>query len=274
MSPDIAFQRSSRRHRHRARDGLALALVVAGLGLLTVIGIGLLTVGYGARREAIAVKADVAAMLAAEAGYEKAVYWMSQQQDILSALQQGTTGTTGSVTFPDSACTYGISLYTFAGTRPVLRVVSEGRSGVFARNVDVLVVQAISGWDMGLCQVPSGATDTVAVNFTSGEIIDMPISINEVDDSPDVRDIYINGTPRFLRPVAMGESRTTQGGSDKYRDVIDLFEEGIYFDQPMTKVTDESSVQTKVDRFRNSTKSQFCFTPACTASLSGSILKS
>ena len=262
----IPSSEQPRRRAHR-QAGLALALVVAGLGILTVLGVGLLTIAYGARHEAIVVKADVAAMLAAEAGYEKAVHWMSQQQDLLSALQQGVPGTSGSVTFPDSSCTYGIDLYTFVGTRPIFRIVSAGRSGIFARNVDVLVVQAISGWDMGMCRVPSGATQTIPVNFASGEVIDMPISINELDDHPDARDIHISGSPRFLEAVAMGESRMTSGGSDKYSSVMSLFEGGIYFDQPTTKVTDADSVQTKVNRFRDSTKAEYRFTPVCTASL-------
>ncbi len=262
---------SAEKRRRAPTKGLVLVIVVAGLTILAMVGIGLLNIAYGARREAVALKADVAAMLAAEAGYEKAVYWMSQQQDILSALQQGVPGTTGSVDFPGSSCVYGINLFTFVGTRPVFQIVCEGHSGVFARNVDVLVVQAISGWDMGLCRVPSGPTETIPVNFTSGEIIDMPISINKQDDNPDMRDIHISGVPRFLEAVAMGESRTTSGGADKYGDVMGLFEGGIYFNQPTTKVTDEDSVQTKVDRFRDSTKAECRFTPVGTAALSNSL---
>ncbi len=255
------------RHPSPRPRGLALVIVVAGLAILMVLGFGLLTIAFGARREAISVKGEMAAMLAAEAGYEKAVHWMSQQQDILSALQQGVPGTTGTVTFPDSSCTYGINLYTFVGTRPVFRVVCDGRSGTFARNVDVLVVQAISGWDMGMCRVPSGPTSTIPVNFANGEIIDMPISINKMNDYPDGRDIHISGSPTFLKAVAMGESRKTQGGTDKYSDVMGLFKGGIYFDQPMTKVTDEASVQSKVNRFRDSTKAEYRYAPVCTASL-------
>ncbi len=254
--------------RQGRRKALALLVVVGGMSVLTVLGFGLLAVSYGARREAAVLKAETAAMLAAEAGYERAVHWMSQQQDILSALQQGIPGTTGSIRFPDSSCTYGTNLYTFVGTRPIFRIVCEGRSGMFARNVDVLVVQAVSGWDMGMCRVPSGASSTLPVNFSSGEILDMPISINDLGDQPDDRDIHISGSPRFLKPVAMGESRKTQGGADKYSGIMGLFEDGIYFDQPATKVTDEASVQTKVNRFRDSTKAQYRFTPVCTVSLS------
>ena len=243
------------------RAGLALGLVVMCLGILTVLGVGLLAVGHGTRRQAASTKADLAAMLAAEAGYEKAVFWMSQQQDMLSALYQGVPGTSGTVTFPDSSCSYQISLFTFAGSRPVLRVACAGKSGVFERHVDVLVVQAISGWDMGMCRVPTGATSTSPVNFTTGEVIDMPLSINKMNDSPDKRDIHIIGSPDFQQPVAMGESQHTAGGADKYGGVMDLFSDGIYFNQPTTKVTDEQSVQKKVDRFRDSTKVEYRFKP-------------
>ncbi|MBN1360400.1 MAG: hypothetical protein JW993_07405 [Sedimentisphaerales bacterium] len=247
--------------RSRAR-GVALGLVVVSLGVLSALGVGLLAVGYGARRQAVSAKAELAAMLAAEAGYEKAVFWMSRQQDMLSTLQQGAPGATGAVVFPDGSCTYQVSLFTFIGARPVYRVLCRGESGAFEKTVDVLVVQAVSGWDMGMCRIPSSASGTDEVNFVSGELIDMPISINKLDDYPDLRDIYISGSPDFEAPVAMVESRYTSGGSDKYSGVIGLFDDGIYFNQPTSKITDESSVQTKINRFRTSTKTQYCLTPS------------
>jgi hypothetical protein len=206
-------------------------------------------------------------MLAAEAGYEKAIYWMSQQQDMLSALQKGVAGTSGSLNFTDGDCDYQIQLFTFVGYRPVYRVISNGHSGVFNRTVDVLVLQAMSGWDMGMCRVLFGGTKTSSVNFASGEIIDLPLHINNLHDSPDYRDIYISGSPQFLRPVAMGESRHTDVGSDKYASVMGLFDGGIYFDQPDSRVTDEASIQTKVDRFKDSTKTQFQFEPTAKADI-------
>lgn len=247
------------------RTGIVLGIVVIFLGMISALGVGLLAVGYGARRQAISTHAEFAAMLAAEAGYEKAVFWMSRQQDMLSTLQQGAPGASGAVTFPDSSCTYQVSLFAFVGARPVYRVVCRGRSGAFEKTVDVLVVQAVSGWDMGMCRAPTGATTTTEVNFVSGEVIDMPISINKLDDYPDRRDIYIWGSPEFLAPVAMGESRLAAGGSDKYWDVMGLFGGGIYFNQPASKITDAESVQTKITRFRTSTEPEYCFTPSATS---------
>jgi len=247
---------------------MSLALVVMAVAILSTLGVGLLTVGYGARREAIAAKAEVAAMLAAEAGYEKAIFWMGQQQDMLSALQQGSPGTSGSLVFPDSSCTYAVSLFTFVGSRPVFRVAADGHSGIFDRRVDVLTVQMISGWDMGGCRIPISSTSTDEVSFVNGETLDMPIHINKADDYPDTRDIFISGSPDFLQPVAMGESRYTTGDSDKYSGVMNLFDGGIYFDQPASRITDESSVQSKVNRFRDSTKSQYRFTPNAGAGVS------
>jgi hypothetical protein len=127
-------------------------------------------------------------------------------------------------------------------------------------------MQAISGWDMGMCRVPSGAnkTSSYPVYFADGEIVDIPLHINDLRDSPDYRDIYITGDPRFLRDVAMGESQETDGGADKYAGVMDTFEGGICFDQPDSRVTDDASVEMKVERFKNATNPQYQFTPVAT----------
>jgi hypothetical protein len=250
------------------RYGSVLVLLVVYLVVLTALGVGLLTVAYGVRHRAIALKNEAVAMLAAEAGYEKAIFWMSQQKDMLSALQEDTPGTTGTVNFADGYCDYKIEFFTFIGARPVYRVISEGHSGMFNRTVDVRVVQAISGWDMGQCRVPSGSSSTQAVYFVNGETIDMPLHINKLNDSPDNRDIYISGSPNFLRPVGMGESRYTGSGTDKYASVMGLFKGGIYFDQPDSRITDESVILGKVERFKDSTAAAYRFTPTAPASVS------
>ncbi len=69
-------------------SGSVLALVIIAMVLLTVMGMGLLSVAYGVRLDAIRLKNETVARLAAEAGYEQALYWMSQQQDMLSAIQK------------------------------------------------------------------------------------------------------------------------------------------------------------------------------------------
>ena len=246
----------------RKKCGSVLVLIVVSLVTLAALGLGMLTVAYGVRHQATVLKNEAMAMLAAEAGYEKAVFWMSRQMDMLSALQSGTPGTSGTMSFPNSDCDYRIEFYTFIGSRPIYRIISNGRSGAFNRTVDVRVVQAISGWDMGMCRVPSGSSSTYPVHYANGEIIDIPIHINNLNDNPDDRDIYISGSPQFLQTVAMGESRHTAGGSDKYASAMSFFDGGIYFDQPDSRITDEASVQTKVGRFEASTKAQFNFTPA------------
>jgi len=225
-------------------------------------------VGYGARLHAIQIKTEAVAMLAAEAGYEKAIFWMGQQEDMLSTLQQSIEGTSGTIDFESGSCDYQMEFYTFIGSRPVYRITSNGHSGKFNRTVEVLVVQAVSGWDMGMCRVATGPTSTSPVYFADGETIDMPLHINNLKDNPDERDININGSPQFLQPVGMGESRHTTGDVDKYASVMSLFEEGIHFDQPDSRVTDQASIQTKVDRFQQSTKPEFQFTPAGGASVS------
>ena len=254
------------------RSGSALALVIIAMVLLTVMGMGLLSVAYGVRLDAIRLKNEAVARLAAEAGYEQALYWMGQQKDMLSALQKGVAGTSGNLTFQDGGCDYQIQLFSFAGSRPIYRIISAGHSGVFNRTTDVLVIQAVSGWDMGMCRVPKDSTSTQEVYFRGGDIMDMPIHINNLKKEPE-RDIYINiakyGSPRFLEEVGMGESRY-DGKTDKYSSVIGLFEDGISFDQPNCKITDEDTIQSKVDRFKDSTDADYKLTPTASSSVTGS----
>ena len=256
---------------HSSRKGSALVLVTVCIVILSTLGLGMLAVSYGVRHNAIKLKNETIAMLAAEAGYEQAVFWMSQQKDMLSSLYSEDTGTIGTLNVPQGSCDYKVGLYTFVGSRPVYRIVSNGHSGSFTRTVDVLVLQATSGWDMGKCEVPTGSTSTTKVYFANGEIIDMPLHINDFEDVPDTIDIHIKGDPQFLQAVSMGESRYAGGaGADKYASVISTFDNGIYFNQPNNKVTDEDIVQDKIDRFKNSTKLLYRFTPVATASVSNS----
>ncbi|HBG28336.1 MAG: hypothetical protein A2Y10_19770 [Planctomycetes bacterium GWF2_41_51] len=250
------------------KNGSVLILVVVAMMIMSVFGAGMLAIAYGTRQQAIKQKNETAALLAAEAGYEKAVFWMSQQQDMLTTLYNGSPGTTGTLNFTGADCDYTINFYAFIKARPVYRIVSNGHSGMFNRTVDTLVMQAISGWAMGKCRVPTGSSSTSAVNYVDGEIIDMPLQINKLlGESSDEKDIYIIGNPQFLQPVAMGESRYTTGGSDKYSTVMGLFQQGIYFNQPDSRVVDEATVQSKVNRFRDSTAAAYRFTPTAVASV-------
>jgi len=249
------------------RNGSSLVLVAMSLVILSFLGIGMLKVAWGVRHNAIKMKNETISMLAAEAGYEKAIFWMSQRQDMLSALQKGEAGTTGGLKLPSGDADYQIMLYTFAGSRPVYRVVSNGSCGQFTRTVDVLVIQAISGWDMGRCMVPTGTSSTSKVYFKSDEIIDMPLHINDQKDSPDDIDIYLSGDPEFLQTVGMGESRLNSKSVDKYKDEIDKFDNGILFDQPDNRITDESTTKGKIERFKDSTKVQYRLKPVPNASV-------
>jgi hypothetical protein len=248
------------------RCGSVLALAVVALVVLSILGMGLLTISYGVRHQALMLENEATSMMVAEAGYEQAVFWMSQQQDVLTSVLNSAPGTTGTITFPTGYCNYSIALYTILGSRPIYRIVSNGNSGTFNRTVDVLVMQAISGWEMGQCRVPIGPATTADVYFISGEVIDMPLHINQnSDDNPYVADIYVLGDPQFLQEVCMGESRYDPSGGDKYSDIIGLFSDGIYFNQPASRITDEDSLQSQVDRFQNSTNPSYQFTPIASA---------
>ncbi|MGA2171664.1 MAG: type II secretion system protein [Sedimentisphaerales bacterium] len=250
-----------------ASRGFILPLVIVAMVILSILAIGAMMASYGARIQAVSTKAQTEAMLAAEAGYERAIFWMSQQTDIFGALQSG--GGTGTINFGTSNCSYQVGFSGYIGAKPVFKVTSTGTSGMptFSRIVDVNVMQETSGWAEALCRIPSGTTNTDPVYFGNGEVIAMPLHINNANDNPDQRDIWIStsgGSPRFLQKVEMGESRNTSGGSDKYSDVMSCFEDGIVFDQPGVHITDETAVQSKIARFHDSTAAAYIFTPATT----------
>ena len=119
---------------------------------------------------------------------------------------------------------------------------------------------------MGKCRIPTGTSSDGPVYFADDEILDIPIHINNLKDSPDNIDIYITGAPQFKQKVEMGESRKA-GNYDKYSSVIGLFQNGIYFDQPDVRITDEAAVKSKVNRFRDSTDPLYRFVPVGTAAI-------
>jgi hypothetical protein len=243
----------------RHRGGFALVFVVVMMVILMLIGTALLTITYGMRLRAIKLKGQTVAMLAAEAGYEQGMFWMSQQSDILGSLQNPSSGSTGSLNFGNSSCTYAVQPYDYIGQKPVFEVISTGLCGRQKRTVDVFVIQDVSGWDMGMCKIPDGSSSTQGVYFGGNEVIDMKIHINNTPPASE-RDIYIDGSPQFLQQVEMGESRY-YGGSDKYAGVMNLFQGGIIFDQPDTRITDKAAIDSKLNRFRDSTTQAYRFTP-------------
>ncbi|MBN1125854.1 MAG: hypothetical protein JXA82_12665 [Sedimentisphaerales bacterium] len=247
-------------HRKAQKRGSVLGLAMIMIAMLSILGAGLLMVSFGASQQTAMIQNEAAAISAAEAGYEKAIFWMSKQSDMLSALQEAEAS--GTLDFGNSSSNYQIDLRAFIGSSPVYEITSVGASGRFTRTINVQIIQAVGGWSMGMCRVPSGATSTYPVSYTSGEIIDMPVHINSYADPQDTeRDINLSGDPIFVRSVSMGESRYSSGGYDKYKSVINYFDNGIYFNQPSSRITDSETVQKKVDRFVDSTKPQYRYTP-------------
>ena len=245
------------------KPGSAIVLVVFVIVLLSIMGVGLLSLSYGARLNAIRIKNETVATLAAEAGYEKAVFWMAQQDDMLFRMKSGGAYTPPKpIIFENSTCTYTVQFNSFIGSKPIYKITSIANVGQAQRAVEVLVSQDVGGWDMGMCRVPNGTDSTEKVNFANGEIIDMPIHINSYRDKFDSEiDIHIIGNPTFLRPVSMSESRTSSGGADKYSGVMNCFSAGIDFLQPDSQITDEVAIANKVAKFETNTIQQFRFKP-------------
>jgi hypothetical protein len=224
-----------------------------------MIGLALLKVSGGRLAETVRIKSLESASAAAEAGYEKAVFWMSQQIDVLDAME--TANQTVSISFPQSSADYKISFANFVGARPVFKLEANGYHGIYQKTITAYLVQAVAGWEMGKCRIVSDSSQTTQVSFVNGEIIAMPIHINDLKDNPDSVDIYISGSPKFLEHVSMGESRHTSGGSDKYSSLIKLFPQGISFNQPASRIVDPTTISIKKQRFYEATNPAYCFTP-------------
>jgi hypothetical protein len=260
-------------------SGSAIVLVLFIIVLLSIIGVGLLNLSYGARLNAIRMKNETVATLSAEAGYEKAVFWMAQQDDMLYKMKSDGSYT-DSFVFDNSTCTYTVRFNSFIGSRPIYKITSISDVGQAQRAVEVLVAQEIGGWDMGMCRVPDDkgkynngtygtTTNTTPVNFADKEEFDTPIHINSYgNDKFDTEiDIHILGKPKFLRPVSMSESRTSSGGADKYSGVVNCFRAGIDFLQPDSQITNEDIIEDKVEKFADNTKNDYKFTPVASNSV-------
>ena len=96
------------RKAQSSRAGSALALAMILILILSLIGLSMLTAAEDVQMHTVRIKRETAASAAAEAAYERAVFWMSQQPDLFLALDQATPQ--GTVTFPDSHGSYQIRL--------------------------------------------------------------------------------------------------------------------------------------------------------------------
>ena len=242
----------TRQNAYDTNRGSILAVVVLCIVLLTILGLGMLQVAYANKLRAIRVKNATIARMTAEAGYEQGAVWMGQQANLLRSLAISAPGKTGTVGFPGSSAGYNIECHAYFGMQPMFRIISDGQCGNSKQTIDVLVSQAVGGWDMRLCRVPNSPWTTRPEYFMDGEVIDMPMHVN-CNGSPQdrFRDIYVSGNPLFLRSVSMGESRYARTRSrDKYGDIINLFRGGIYFNQPNTDIGNHEKLTARVERFK------------------------
>lgn len=261
-----------RKIRNAQAKGAALLLVAIAVAILAIMGTGLMTLSYGVRSQAIRTKNEAKALLAAEAAYERAVFWMSKQVDLLNVLKTNPGGLANPDPMPkfgESSSDYTIKLYKYFNSRPVYLVQASGHVGQVNRKIESFLFQAIGGWD-GTHRVPSSPTASVQWPFATGEVLDIPIHVNKANDSPDVRDVNIIGSPRFLQRVEFGETK-----GDKYSSsIVKLFEAGVTFNQPDNKISNKFAIKSRVDRFRqtiqdNGNPAAFILTPVKSTDVPG-----
>ncbi len=269
------------------RKGYAIVFVAIAILILTILGMGLLSIAYGTRLQAIRFHTETIAKMAAEAGYENAIHWMNDQPDVLSAMipglkkkNRGRSGTKvrkvvtekGSGSLPEGIFSYTIDFDHFMGHLPVFRIVSRGSYKQIEHTVEAKVVQSIFGLDVGRCEIPIGpfVSNFEKMYFEENDVLDMPIHISGNADRTFDRnaDIYIKGKPHFKQKVSVSESRfmTSGRGSDKYKRYLSLFDSGLYFCQPQSNIATFSkmgkgnvAIKDKTERFSNFTKTTFNF---------------
>jgi hypothetical protein len=259
MSQRISKMTGFQYKLRKKNGGSVLALAMILTVLMTLTGFAILKAAEGRTLLAVRIKSHESASSAAEAGYEKAVFWMGQQVDMLAALTSAQKS--GNLNFAQSSADYDVTLANFVNSCPVFKVQATGHCGIYQKTIEAYVVQAVAGWEMGQCRIPSNANQTAEVSFLTGEIIAMPIHINNLNDNPDKRDIYISGSPSFQEHISMGEDRYTSGGSDKYSTVMSLFTKGISFSQPSSRIYDTAVVAEKIELFRTVTNPTYRLTP-------------
>jgi hypothetical protein len=271
-------------------NGSILVMASTAVFFLTILGLSVLTAAYGARLRSARLRSETIAKLAAEAGYEDAIYWMNSKADVLSAMAAGgrggsysgfrtrkIKGESSTKLFPNSRFEYTISFNRFWGSQPVYKIVSNGYCRQFSRTIEAFVVQEVSGWDMGMCKIPVGVQSFARAYFTGRDVVDMPIHINcENWPEDSMADIYIwrRDNLQFSHKVSVEESRYTWWGrnKDKYSSLIDLFDKGIYFDQPPNRVSSSPGVAEKVSRFASNTLPAFRFSGGNGPTVSPSVL--
>ncbi|MCK5171929.1 MAG: hypothetical protein KAR47_00970, partial [Planctomycetes bacterium] len=143
------------------RKGSVLVFVAMAILVLTILGLGLLSIAYGTRLRAIMYQKETIAKMAAEAGYENAIRWMNDQPDVLAAMlpaanskgrgggswNQRASTEKGSGSLTDGEFSYAIDFDHFMGHLPVFRIISKGKYKQREHAVEARVIQSIYGLD-------------------------------------------------------------------------------------------------------------------------------
>ncbi|MBC8392817.1 MAG: hypothetical protein H8E17_09680 [Deltaproteobacteria bacterium] len=94
-------------------QGFALTFSLILVIILMLIGFAVIKVAQGTAVQSILFQNESIAMSNAEAAYENAIYWMSGNPDLL--LDMDISGTSGTITFPNSTADYKVEFYGFVG---------------------------------------------------------------------------------------------------------------------------------------------------------------
>lgn len=116
--------------------GLALPLVMCVVLILSILGVGLLALGYQTRLQAIKNASTIAARFAADAGLTKAMYDMNTKLQT-TPWDDSTLPSASNITLPGSSLTYS---YTVAKNGSSYVVTATGSSGTAQKQVSCTLV--------------------------------------------------------------------------------------------------------------------------------------
>ena len=169
----------------KSRNGSILAIAVVIMVVLSILGVGMLMLGRGARLTAARTTADMSARLAADAGFTKALFIMNDKLVThRGALWNNVTfPISGSASLDNSYGSYSYSVEkTGTGTFiEGIKVTSTGTCGIAQRNVHTKLLPHSSWYGIGVkdsIDIKS-KTEFFTINPSGGEIILQTTSTDE-----------------------------------------------------------------------------------------------
>jgi hypothetical protein len=147
------------------RDGFAIAVVLAAVIILLIIGVGVLSVGTHVRMRGVRISSEIAARNAADAGLTKALVTFNKLLDTKTWNDSSLPHVTNErLANSDSTFSYNVAKKTLADGNDLYTVRCTGKSGRFQKAVNATLelkgIFEYAIWVAGNLNLKSGTTIT------------------------------------------------------------------------------------------------------------------